>query len=259
MLEKEPAVSKQVVAGIIPARFASTRLPGKPLEPILGKPMIQRVYECCITSNALDHLFVATDDERIRDAVEHFGGKAIMTRADHPTGTDRLAEASGSLSCDIVVNIQGDQPFFDPVMIDEVVQPLLDDSSTGLSTLMYPIQREEDLDDIGVVKVVANLAGNAMYFSRSLIPYPHKSVPHPVYEHIGLYAYRKDTLRTLATLPPTVHEQVESLEQLRWLDHGLPIRVVETRCTDQAFCGFSVDTIDDLRRGEAMLRERGLD
>jgi len=252
-------VRKQVVAGIIPARFASTRLPGKPLEPILGKSMIQRVYERCVGSNVLDQLFVATDDERIRDEVERFGAKAIMTGADHPTGTDRLAEATRAVSCDIVVNIQGDQPFFDPVMIDEVVQPLLDESSPGVSTLMYPIQREQDLQDVGVVKVVVNLAGDAMYFSRSLIPYPHKDVPHGVYEHVGLYAYRTETLQALAVLPPTVHEQVESLEQLRWLDHGVRIRVVETRCLDQAFCGFSVDTRDDLERGEAMLRERGLE
>lgn len=258
LLKETEAVEKQNVAGIIPARFASSRLPGKPLELILGKPMIQRVYERCMASSTLDQLVVATDDDRIRDAVEDFGGNAIMTRNDHPTGTDRLAEAAKSITCDIVVNIQGDQPFFDPHMIEEVVDPLLKDPSTSLSTLMYPIGREQDLHDVGVVKVVVNLAGDAMYFSRSLIPHPHNDVPHPVYEHVGLYAYRKETLQALAALPPTVHERVESLEQLRWLEHGIRIRVVETRCTDQPFCGFSVDTREDLKRGEAMLRERGL-
>ncbi len=221
--------------------------------------MIQRVYERCMASGVLDCVYVATDDQRIVDAVEGFGGRAVMTRADHESGTDRLAEAAAAVDCGIVVNVQGDQPFFDPVMIEEGVRPLLDDPALELSTLMYPIERAEDLHDIGVVKVVVNLAGDALYFSRSLIPHPHKEVPHRVYEHVGLYVYRKDTLQRLAALPPTVLERVESLEQLRWLEHGIRIRVIETSCTDQGFSGFSVDTPEDLLRGEQMLRERGLD
>ena len=221
--------------------------------------MIERVYACCLDSPALDHLYVATDDPRIMEAVRRFGGNAIMTSTEHQSGTDRLAEAVDAIDCDIVVNVQGDQPFFDPVMIEEATQPLLDEPALGLATLMYPIERAADLHDAGVVKVVLNLAGDALYFSRSLIPYPHKDVPHGVYEHVGRYVYRKETLQRLASLPPTVLERVESLEQLRWLEHGIRIRVVETSCKDQGFSGFSVDTEEDLKKGEAMLRERGLE
>lgn len=243
------------VVGIIPARFGSTRLPGKPLRNILDKPMIQHVYERCAAAECIDDLVVATDDERILDAVLAFGGKATLTRPDHPSGTDRLAEVAESIEGDIIVNIQGDQPFFDHHMIGEVVAPLVDDPTLEVSTLMYPIAREEDLHDNGVVKVVTNLLGDALYFSRSLIPFPRQQVAHKVYEHVGLYAYRKASLMRLARLPVTTLEAVESLEQLRWLEHGVRIRVIETRCPDQAFSGFSVDTPEDLARAEAMLRE----
>jgi 3-deoxy-manno-octulosonate cytidylyltransferase (CMP-KDO synthetase) len=258
-VQESTALNRPRIAGIIPARYASTRLPGKPLQLILGKPMIQRVYERCSASKILDHLVVATDDIRIRDAVIGFGGDVIMTGTDHATGTDRLAEAADSIDCDIIANIQGDQPFVDPGMIEEGVRPLLDDPAIELSTLMFRIAKEEDLMDSGVVKVVVNLAGDAMYFSRALIPWPHKDVPHPVYEHMGFYVYRKKMLKKIASLPMTQLERIEALEQLRWLENGIRIRVVETCCTDQAFCGFSVDTLNDVRRGEEMLRERGLD
>jgi len=247
------------VVGMIPARYASTRLPGKALEPICGKPMIQRVYERCVQAAVLDLVCIATDDERIAGAVEGFGGRAIMTSPDHASGTDRLAEAVRSVEADIVVNIQGDQPFIDPVMIDEAVQPLLDDPSLEMCTLMHPIHKPEDLQDPGVVKTVVDRAGFALYFSRSLIPCPHKDVPHSVYEHVGLYVYRRDFLLKVAALEPTLLEQIESLEQLRVLEHGYRMRVVETRCSDNAFSGFSVDTAEDLARAEAMLRERGLE
>ena len=252
-------MSNNKVAGIIPARYASSRLPGKPLAMLCGKPMIQHVYERCRESSVLDQLYVATDDARIREVVGAFGGQVIMTRDDHESGTDRLAEAAEAIESDIIVNIQGDQPFFNPVMIDECVQPLLDDADLGLCTLMHPIDSAEDLADIGVVKCVVNLKGDALYFSRSLIPYPHKAVPHTVYEHVGLYVYRKATLLEIAALPMTTLEAVESLEQLRWMEYGIPIRVIETACADQAFSGFSIDTPEDLERGETMLRERGLD
>ena len=250
---------KPQVVGIIPARYASTRLPGKALRTILGKPMIQRVCERCRGAAVLDALHVATDDARIAETVRAFGGRAIMTRADHPSGTDRLAEAAQGLAADIVVNIQGDQPFIDPEMIAEAVQPLADDPALRMSTLMHPIEREEDLADPSVVKVVTDLAGNALYFSRSLIPYPRQQLGQAVFEHVGLYVYRREFLLELARLPPTPLERVESLEQLRVLEHGYGIRVVETRCRDNAFSGFSVDTEADLARAEAMLRERGLD
>ena len=250
---------KPVVAGLIPARYGSTRLPGKPLRTILGKPMIQRVYERCRMARGLDTVCVVTDDARIAEAVEAFGGRAILTRADHISGTDRLAEAVASVEADIVVNIQGDQPFIDPAMIDEGVQPLLDKPEAQLATLMYPVRNESDMADPGVVKVVVDRQGYALYFSRSLIPYPREKVAHSVYEHIGLYVYRREALLTVSQLPPTTLECVESLEQLRWLEYGLRIQVMETQCTDQAFCGFSVDTEEDLKRAEAMLRERNLD
>lgn len=246
------------VIGVIPARYGSTRLPGKPLRPILGVSLIERVYRRAKEATLLNALLVATDDLRIHEAVGAFGGQCVMTSPDHPSGTDRLAEAMRDIDGDVVVNIQGDQPFVDPVMIEEVVRPLLDDVTLPMATLMYPIQREEDLADVGVVKVVTDLMGNALYFSRSLLPYPRTDRPHPVYEHVGLYAYRRDFLFKLASLSPTPLEQIESLEQLRVLEHGYRIRVVESQGRDNAFTGFSVDTPHDLERAEGMLRERGL-
>jgi 3-deoxy-manno-octulosonate cytidylyltransferase (CMP-KDO synthetase) len=246
------------VIGIIPARYGSSRLPGKALKLILGKPMIQRVFERCQTARILNSLWVATDDERIAQAVAAVGGRAIMTSPHHPSGTDRLAEAVTKLEGDIVVNLQGDQPFLDATMIEEAVQPLLDDPGLPMSTLMHPITRPEDLTNPSVVKVVVDCAGNALYFSRSLIPYPRQNVPHHVFEHVGLYVYRRDFLITLAGLVPTPLEQIESLEQLRVLEHGHKLRVVETRTRDHEFTGFSVDTAEDVARAEEMLRERGL-
>lgn len=252
-------MSAPVVAGIIPSRYGSTRLPGKALKPIGGRPMIQRVYERAKLARHLASVTVATDDERIARVVEAFGGRYVMTSPDHPSGTDRLAEAVLNIEADIVVNVQGDQPFLDPLMIDEAVQPLLDEPALQMSTLMHPIAREEDLHDPAVVKVVTDQKGNALYFSRSLIPYPRHNLDHKAYEHVGLYVYRKEFLLKLALLPPTMLERIESLEQLRVLEHGHTIRVVETKVHDNAFSGFSVDTEDDLVRAEHMLRERGLD
>jgi 3-deoxy-manno-octulosonate cytidylyltransferase (CMP-KDO synthetase) len=246
------------VIGIIPARYGSTRLPGKALKLILGKPMIQRVLECCLTARILDSVWVATDDERIAHAVEAIGGRAIMTSPHHPSGTDRLAEAVTKIEADIVVNLQGDQPFLDAGMIEEAVQPLLDDPALPMATLMHPIARAEDFANPSVVKVVVDRAGNALYFSRSLIPYPRQNVPHQVFEHVGLYVYRRDFLFTLAGLAPTPLEQIESLEQLRVLEYGYKLRVVETHAQDHEFTGFSVDTAEDVACAEQMLRERGL-
>jgi 3-deoxy-manno-octulosonate cytidylyltransferase (CMP-KDO synthetase) len=248
---------KPTVIGVIPARFGSSRLPGKPLALIAGESMIRRVYERCAQAAVLDSLLVATDDARIADAVAAFGGRAVLTRSDHVSGTDRVAEAVQGFEAGIVVNIQGDQPFIDPVMIEETARPLVEDPSLEICTLMYPISRDHDLADPGVVKVVVDRAGNAMYFSRSLIPYPREQVAHKVFEHVGTYAYRKQTLMRLTQLAPTTLERVEALEQLRWLEHGLRIRVLESRVQDRAFCGFSVDTPADLERAELMLRARG--
>ncbi|MCC6698820.1 MAG: 3-deoxy-manno-octulosonate cytidylyltransferase [Candidatus Hydrogenedentes bacterium] len=246
------------VGGVIPARFGSTRLQGKALLPILGKPMIQRVYERCQQARVLDLICVAADDERIVTAVKAFGGNAIMTRRGHASGTDRVAEAVETLQFDIVVNIQGDQPFIDPIMIEEAVQPMLDDPSLPMATLMHPLTDPADLADIGIVKVVCDVQGNALYFSRSPIPYAREEVPHTVYEHVGLYVYRREFLLKLSQLLPTPLEQIESLEQLRVLENGFRIRVVESKCRDHHFCGFSVDTPEDLAKAEAFLRERGM-
>jgi 3-deoxy-manno-octulosonate cytidylyltransferase (CMP-KDO synthetase) len=246
------------VVGMIPARYGSSRLPGKPLVPILGKAMIQRVYEQSNKARSLEKVFVVTDDERVKKEVEAFGGTALMTAPEHPSGTDRLAEAAAGLDVEIVVNIQGDQPFIDPGMIDEAVAPLLEDPDLPMATILHPIERPEDLADPGVVKTVVDLSGNALYFSRSLIPAPHNPVTHGVYEHVGLYVYRKDFLLKLAALRPTLLERVEGLEQLRVLEHGYKIRTVITACEDNELSGFSIDTVEDIQRGEAMLRERGL-
>ena len=214
--------------------------------------MIQHVYERCMQAPSLASVWVCTDDARVFDVVESFGGKAVMTRSDHISGTDRVAEAAQQFDVDIIVNIQGDQPFIHPDMLEEVVEPLLRENPAAVSTLMFRIDREEDFQDPAVVKVVTTHTGRALYFSRSLIPYPREKVSHPVYEHAGTYAYRKDTLLQLTQLEPGTLEKVESLEQLRWLEHGLHIQVVESQVSDPARYGFSVDTPADLQRAEQL-------
>ncbi|MCA9410153.1 MAG: 3-deoxy-manno-octulosonate cytidylyltransferase, partial [Candidatus Omnitrophica bacterium] len=223
---------------VIPARYASSRMPGKPLAPILGKSMIERVYRQTSRAEKVDEVWVATDDQRIVEAVEAFGGNAVMTSEDLASGTDRVAEASEKVTADIYVNVQGDQPFIDPLMIDEAVEPMWLDPDLPMSTLVHPIHRPEDLQDPGVVKAVLNLAGEGMYFSRSLIPAPHNEVNHPVYEHVGLYVYRKDFLLTLSKLPQTLLERVEGLEQLRVIEHGYRLKCVVTKCRDNELSGF---------------------
>jgi len=252
------------VVAIIPARYESTRLPGKVLAPISGKPMIQRAWESARRARGLDRILVATDDERVARVVEGFGGTAAMTSPDCASGTDRIAEVvrrpdSGAADADIIVNVQGDQPFMDPAMIEETLQPLLEDPELPMSTVMHAISRPEDLEDTAVVKTVCNLAGDALYFSRSRIPYPQKDIAHSVYEHVGLYAYRREFLLTFASLPPTPLERLESLEQLRALENGYRIRVVVSSCPDHEMSGFSVDTPEDLARAEELLRSRGLE
>lgn len=246
------------VVGIIPSRYASTRLPGKALEDILGKPMIQRVHEACKQSDILDALYVATDDKRIADVVKRIGGSVIMTSPNHASGTDRLAEAIKLIEADIVVNIQGDYPYLNPIMIREGVEPLLADPSLPMATMMRGISSPTDLHNPDVVKVIINLKSDAMYFSRSLIPFPRGYKAHTVYEHIGMFFYRRDFLESFSKLPPTPLEQVEKLEQLRVLEHGYRIRVVLTECKDSLLSGFSVDTADDLDRLEDMLSKRGI-
>jgi len=236
------------IVGIIPARYGSTRLPGKPLADLGGKPLVQHVYER--THQALEYVVVATDDQRVVDAVEAFGGRAVMTRSDHRCGTERVAEVAATLDAKIIVNVQGDEPFIDPLMIEEAVSPLLADPEMVVSTLSRAILSEEDLKNPGVVKVVTDQHGNALFFSRSLIPYPRHREFCQWREHVGLYVYLKAFLLEYVQWPPTPLEQAESLEQLRILEHGVPIRVIETERGRGAPC---VDTPKDLARANEYL------
>ncbi len=227
---------------VIPARYASTRLPGKPLRDIAGKPMIVRVYERAARAKNIDAVIVATDDERILAAVEQHGGKAMMTRADHPTGTDRLAEvAEKYVDYDVIVNVQGDEPLIEPSLIDELAALFNEDENLRMATVKTPITDAEEQKNPNNVKVVTDKNGFALYFSRSLVPYP-RNAGATVYKHIGIYAYRRDFLAEFAKLPATPLEKSESLEQLRALENGCRIKVIETA---QKFVG--VDTEEDLQ------------
>lgn len=240
--------------GIIPARYGSTRLPGKPLAEILGKTMVQRVYEIARQAKLLESVVVATDDERVASAVRSFGGEAVLTEAGHASGTDRAAEAAASSDASIVVNIQGDEPLLDPRTIDECVGALRmamqRDDGTGLATVVKRM-KPEDYGNPSAVKAVVDLRGRALYFSRSLIPYPRQGGGAAVYHHIGLYAYSRECLLRLSQLPPSPLERTEMLEQLRALENGIPIQTVETQWADGLI---SVDTAEDLDRVREALR-----
>src|SRR3989338_235329 len=240
------------VIAIIPARYGSTRLDGKPLLDIGGKPMVQWVYERAKKAKLVRDVLVATDDKRVMSAVERFGGKAVMTSSSHRSGTDRIAEAAGSLNADVIVNVQGDEPLIEPEMIDEAIKPLLAESSLLISTLKTRIANEEELKDHNVVKVVTDREGFAIYFSRLPIPYVRDSSEFGVrsselkatyYKHIGLYVYRKDFLLKFAKMKPTPLEDAEKLEQLRVLENGYKIKVVQTK-----YNSVGVDTKEDLER-----------
>jgi 3-deoxy-manno-octulosonate cytidylyltransferase (CMP-KDO synthetase) len=235
------------IVGFIPARAESTRFPGKPLADIQGKPMIMRVVERALKSSLLNKVYVATDSEEILKAVLDHGGTALMTSEDHKSGTDRIAQAArevGLGEADIAVNIQGDQPLFDPVMIEEVVQPLLDDGTIPMSTLIYEIVRDEEITHPNAVKTVVDSEGFAIYFSRSTIPFFRDVKIRPIYyKHHGIYAYRNDFLQTFASLPQGFIEQAEHLEQLRALENGFRIKTV---ITDKD--SIEVDTPEDLER-----------
>jgi len=240
------------VVGIIPARYASTRFPGKPLVKIAGKTMIERVYTQ--SKKALEHVFVATDDERIFKEVIRFGGQVVMTRKDHPSGTDRLAEAIDIINSaqtetfDIVVNIQGDEPFIYPEQILSVVA-CFKQSKTEIATLVKPIINTEDIFNENKPKVLINKKKEALAFSRSPIPF-FRGKPqnewvnsHRYFKHIGLYAYKTEVLKKIAALKPSPIEMAESLEQMRWLENGYKIRVEETE-----FESIGIDTKKDLKK-----------
>ncbi len=227
---------------VIPARYASTRLPGKPLRDIAGKPMICRVYDRASKAVRIEKALVATDDERIYDAVMANGGEAMMTSKDHPTGTDRLAEVAAAYKdMDVIINVQGDEPLIEPGLIDELAALFEKDPELMMATVMTELKDEDEAKNPNNVKVVTDLEGFALYFSRSLIPYPRNGGKAPVCKHIGIYAYRRDFLLSYARLKPTPLEMAESLEQLRALENGYRIRVLKTGCR---FVG--VDTEEDL-------------
>ena len=238
---------------VIPARYASTRLPGKPLADICGKPMICRVLERASRAQKPEKVIVATDDQRIYDAVRAEGGEAILTRADHPTGTDRLAEVAEAYpEVDLIVNVQGDEPLIEPSVIDDLIAPFEMDENLPMATVMVRMEDAAEQLNPNNVKVIVDKLGYALYFSRSLVPYP-RAVAGPVYKHIGIYAYRRDFLLRYARLEPTPLEKAESLEQLRALENGYGIRVLETDCR---FVG--VDTPEDLALVNKIYREQGL-
>ncbi len=235
---------------VIPARYASTRLPGKPLLDIAGKPMVVRVYERASKAKGVSETLVATDDERIKAAVERSGGKAMLTRGDHPTGTDRLAEVAAAFpDVDLIVNVQGDEPLIEPALIDELIAQFEGEPELAMATVKTEIEDEAERANPNNVKVVCDKEGYALYFSRSLLPYPRKG-GCPVYKHIGIYAYRRDFLLAYAKMQPTPLEQAESLEQLRALENGYRIKVVETKAR---FVG--VDTAEDLAKVNEIYRD----
>ncbi len=236
---------------VIPARYASTRLPGKPLADIAGKPMIQHVYERASLARLPDAVLVATDNAQVASAVEKFGGRVMMTSPDHATGTDRLAEVAAAYpDVDVIVNVQGDEPLIEPSIIDRLAEVFAHEAELKMATLMTPIP-EAEKDNPNNVKVVTDLQGYALYFSRSLLPYPRNHTAVPVYKHIGIYAYRRDFLLHYAAMPATPLESTESLEQLRALEHGYKIKVLKT---DFHFIG--VDTPEDLEKVNALLNSK---
>lgn len=242
--------------GIIPARYASTRFPGKPLATLAGKPVIEHVYRRVV--EALGSAYVATDDDRIAQAVERFGGQAVMTRADHKSGTDRIAEAleKTGREVDVVVNVQGDEPFITTRQIETLCH-CFDDEQTQIATLGKPFESMEAVENPNSPKIVTDLKGFALYFSRSVIPYIRGFeqtdwLSHfPYLKHLGIYAYRTEVLREITQLPQSPLEKAESLEQLRWLQAGYRIKV---GITNEETVG--IDTPEDLVRAERFLNER---
>ena len=249
------------ITAVIPARYASTRFPGKALAEIDGRPMIQHVYERTVQSKLVSRVIVATDDRRIADAVCAIGGEAIMTSTDHETGTDRLAEVAAGLDSDIIVNVQGDEPLIDPAMIDLVLQPFIEDANLLMGTVKTRIKCLHDFLSPNVVKVVTDNHGYALYFSRSPLPFfrdKWKDLKDEsfcsgkllCYKHVGMYVYRREFLLRFASMPPTFLEISEKLEQLRAVENGVKIRVVETE-----FESIGVDTPDDLVKAQEQFRK----
>ena len=236
------------LAIVIPARMASTRFPGKPLCDLAGKPMVQWVYEAAVASGVSDRVIVATPDAEIAEACSKFGAECVMTRGDHPSGTDRLAEVAGKLRCDGYVNVQGDEPMVDPVDVRSCAATILDGHPMGSLFAECP---QSELENPAVVKVVTALDGSALYFSRHCLPYRRNEVGLPTFKHIGMYAYDHKTVGSFALWEPSPLEQAEGLEQLRFLEHGVKIMMAPGRGQ-----GFGVDTPEQAEQARAILQAR---
>lgn len=232
------------ILGVIPSRYASTRLAGKPLLDICGKPMVEHVYRRAVLSEVFFRVVIATDDERIYNAAEKFGGDVFMTRADHPDGSSRVAEVARSIDTDYVINIQGDEPMLDPRMLRELAEGIVRDPSADSATVCVPITNEKDFNNPNIVKVVTDQKGRALYFSRSPIPFRRNLTGCSVWEHLGIYAFTKEFLLKLVDLPPTPLMTAESLEQLRILEHGYTMAVIPTKYPSM---GPNVNTEEDLQ------------
>jgi len=239
------------VVAVVPARYAASRFPGKPLVPIAGRPLIQRVWEGTRQAKRISRVIVATDDERIAAACRTFGAEVAMTASTHPTGTDRIAEAAAGIEADVVVNVQGDEPLIEGHVVDAAVAALEEDPAAPMSTVVHAAD-PEGLDDPNRVKVVLDRNGRALYFSRSRIPYPREPGAR-FWQHVGLYAYRRPFLLEFVRLPRTELERVEALEQLRALEHGYPIRAAVV----EGCHSVPVDVPGDVARVETALREAG--
>ncbi len=240
------------ILGVIPSRFASTRLPGKPLLDICGKTMVEHVYRRAVASGIFSRVVVATDDARIYDAVEKFHGDVVMTSSEHPDGSSRVAEVARSIDTDYVINIQGDEPMLDPRMLKELAEGFISDKGADSATVCVPINNKADFNDPNIVKVVTAQNGRALYFSRSPIPYPRNATGCAVWEHIGIYAFTKDFLLKFVELPPTPLMQEESLEQLRILEHGYTMAVIPTKFPS---IGPNVNTQEDLEKVRRILEQ----
>ncbi len=240
-------MTTEAILGAIPARYASVRLPGKPLRQLAGRPMIEHVYRRCLQAPSLSRVVVLTDDERIAEVVAGFGGDCEMTPAECASGTDRIAYAARHWDAAAVVNIQGDEPLIDPAVVEKLAQHLKQHPKESMVTLASAID-DQDFNDPNVVKVVRDRRGYALYFSRAPIPHPRRQDAAKRLQHIGIYGYRKDTLLELARLEPSPLETSESLEQLRALENGIAIRVLEVARSEPG-----IDTPEDLARAEALL------
>ncbi|WP_079478042.1 3-deoxy-manno-octulosonate cytidylyltransferase [Halobacillus salinus] len=235
------------VVGVIPARYNSSRFPGKPLADILRKPMIQHVFERVSASEKLDKVVVATDHEEIQQTVLDFGGDVVMTREDHETGSDRMAEVVSKIEGDIFVNVQGDEPLIHTGTIDKIVETALDNPESVV-TAKTPLKDMEDVQDPNVVKVVADQKDSAIYFSRSPIPYNRSKEPIKYYKHLGIYSYPRDVITKFVDLPESTLERAEVLEQLRLLDNGYTVKVIET-----SYDAVGVDTPEDIDKVEKIM------